>query len=70
MLWRQRPAMQGSDAGLVPGDVIVSLNGIPVHSIEELRGAMHEVTAGRPAVVQIERTGQFLYIERELEEHQ
>ena len=60
----------GADAGLVPGDVIVSLNGIPVHSIEELRGAMRKVTAGEPAVVQIERTGQFLYIERELEDHQ
>jgi serine protease Do len=60
----------GADAGLVPGDVIVSLNGMPVHSIEELRGAMREVTAGEPAVVQIERTGQFLYIERQLEEHQ
>jgi serine protease Do len=61
---------EASDTALVPGDVIVSLNGIPVHSMQELRGAIHEVMPGKPAVVQIERTGQYLYIERELEGRQ
>jgi|SRR5579871_3305853 len=55
-----------SDTALVPGDVIVSLNGMPVHSIQELRGAIRDAKAGQPWVVQIERSGQFLYLEREL----
>jgi S1-C subfamily serine protease len=50
------------------GDVIVSLNGMPIHNMQELRGAIHQVTGGKPAVVQIERSGRFLYIEREMEE--
>ena len=53
-------------AGPMPGDVIVSLNGAPVLGMQELRGAIHRL-AGKAAVLQIERTGRFLYIERELE---
>jgi serine protease Do len=63
-------ANEASGSALLSGDVIVSVNGIPVPSIPELRRAIHEVTAGRPLVVQIERAGQFLYLERELEEQQ
>ena len=59
---------EASDAALVPGDVIVSLNGMPIRSMQELRAAIHEMDGGNPAVVQIERSGQFLYIERELDE--
>ena len=59
---------EDSGTGLALGDVIVSLNGMPIHNIQELRGAIHEVTAGRPAVVQIERSGRYLYVERELEQ--
>ena len=58
---------EASDTALVPGDVIVSLNGMPVESMQNLRGAIREVTPGKPVVVQIERAGQFLYLERELE---
>ena len=57
-----------SGPGLATGDVIVSLNGMPIHNMQELRGAIREVAGGKPAVVQIERSGQFLYIEREIEE--
>jgi hypothetical protein len=41
---------------------------MPILSMQELRGALGELTGGKPAVVQIERHGQFLYIERELEQ--
>ena len=59
---------QPSGPGLAIGDVIVSLNGMPIQDIQELRGAIHEVTESKPAVVQIERSGHFLYIEREMEQ--
>jgi serine protease Do len=61
---------EASDTALVPGDVIVSLNGTAVHEIQDLREAIHRVAPGKPAVLQIERAGQFLYLERELEEQQ
>ena len=48
--------------------MIVSLNGMPIQDVQELRGAIHEVTDSKPAVVQIERSGHFLYIEREMEQ--
>ncbi len=64
------PGNDPSDAALLPGDVIVSLNDMPVGSVQELREAIHEVSADKPVVVQIERAGQFLYIERELQEEQ
>jgi len=53
---------------LAAGDVIVSLNDMPIDNMQELRGAIHEAAGGKPAVVQIERSGQFLYIEWEMEE--
>ena len=58
---------EDSGAGLAPGDVITSLNGTAVASMQDLRGAIQGLTAGKPAVVQIERNGLFLYMEREVE---
>jgi len=46
-----------SGAGLAIGDVIVSLNGVPIQDVQELRAAIHEVTDTKPAVIQIERSG-------------
>lgn len=57
-----------SGTGLAPGDVIASLNGMPILSMQALRGAVHELAGRNSAVLEIERNGQFLYIERELEE--
>jgi len=56
-----------SGGGFAPGDVIASLNGIPIPGMQEMRDAIHELTGDKPVVVQIERNGQFLYIEREME---
>jgi hypothetical protein len=36
--------------------------------MQELRGAIHELKGSKPAIVQIERQGQYVYIEREFEE--
>jgi len=57
-----------SGTDLAPGDIIASFNGKPLKSIQELRGKIHELSAGEVAVLQIERSGQFLYIERELDQ--
>ena len=57
-----------SGGGFAPGDVIVSLNGVPISRMQDLRGAIHELAGGKPVVVQIERNSQFLYIEQELEQ--
>lgn len=56
--------------GLTPGDVIASFNGKPIGSVQELRSAIHDLTRGNAAVVQIERNGEFHYIERDQFEEQ
>jgi hypothetical protein len=48
--------------------VIASLNGITILSMPDLRAAIHELKDGKPAVLQIERHGQFLYIEWDVEQ--
>jgi serine protease Do len=57
-----------SGTGLAPGDVIASLNGVPVLGMRELRRSLDELAGGKPAVVQIERRGRFLYFEPVLEQ--
>ena len=47
--------------------MIVSLNGTQILSMPELRDVVHGLTGRKPAVFEIERHGQFLYIEREVE---
>ena len=56
-----------SGTGLIPGDVVASLNGITILSVPDLRAAIHELKDGKPAVLQIERNGRFLYIEWDVE---
>jgi serine protease Do len=60
-------AADDSGTGLVPGDAVSSLNGVPIYSVQDLREAIHELPDGKPAVFEIERSGQFLYVERELD---
>ena len=57
-----------SGTGFAPGDVIASLNGVAILGMQDLRGGIHELAGGKPVVLQIERNGQFFYIERELEQ--
>jgi serine protease Do len=56
-----------SGTGLAPGDVVASLNGMPILNAQELRKAAREVMGRKPVVVQIERHGRFLYIELDFE---
>ena len=55
-------------AGLAPGDVIASLNGMPILNIPELRKAIREVIGRKPVVLRIERHGRYLYIEPDFED--
>ncbi|MEO8592065.1 MAG: trypsin-like peptidase domain-containing protein [Candidatus Solibacter sp.] len=57
---------EDSGTELAPGDVIAALNETPVLDMEGLRKALHELKGVKTAVLQIERRGQFIYIERDL----
>ncbi len=65
-------AARASDApysgdDLEPGDVIYSVNGTPVTSIDALRHALDGIPAGKPAVLQVERSGRLMFIAIEFE---
>jgi serine protease Do len=53
--------------GLLAGDVIYELNGVPVHTLEELRAGLETKKAGAPLALLIERAGQLRYVAFELE---
>jgi serine protease Do len=56
-----------SGTGLQPGDVIYSVNGNPVTTVEALRKKLDEYKSGDAVVTQIERSGRLLYVPIELE---
>ena len=56
------PAGPASEAGIQPGDVIVSVNRTKVADGDELKAALERTPAGRPALLLIERRGQPAYI--------
>lgn len=55
-------------AGLKEHDVILSLNGEPVQSVEELRRMIHEIPAGRVINLKISRNGQPMTVKVQLGE--
>jgi len=57
----------GHGAVLAPGDVIASLNGMPILNIQELREAARDAIGNKRVVMQIERHGRYLYIEPDFE---
>jgi S1-C subfamily serine protease len=56
------PAGPASEAGIEPGDVIVSVNRTKVADGDELKAALERAPAGRPALLLIERRGQPAYV--------
>ena len=56
-----------SDVPLVPGDVIRSLNTLPMTTLDRLRAALKAVTPGTPFVLQIQRDGKLVYVPITLE---
>ncbi len=49
-------------AGLRPGDVIYSVNGIPTRTLADLRTALGQVAADAPAILQVGRRGQLRFV--------
>jgi Do/DeqQ family serine protease len=60
------PAGPASEAGIEPGDVIISVNRTKVADGDELKAALDHTPASRPALLLIERKGQpaFIPLER------
>jgi serine protease Do len=54
-------------SGLMPGDVIHTVNRKGVTSLDELRSALRELKVGSAAVLQIERQGVFKFLQFEIE---
>jgi len=53
--------------GPQPGDVIHSLNGVPIQDLAELKRNLRQLKPGEPIVLQIERSGQLSYLVLETE---
>ena len=56
-----------SGTGLQPGDVIYSVNGVPMTTVEALKKKLDEFTPGAPLVLQIERSGRLMFVPIEME---
>jgi S1-C subfamily serine protease len=52
--------------GLKPGDVIYSLNRLPVSSLSDLKAALARYQTGDPVVMQVEREGKLRYVTLEM----
>lgn len=55
------------DGGLLPGDVIHSVNGMPVTALRELRATAARLRPGDPIVLQLERRSRLMYLSFEIE---
>ena len=56
-----------SGTGLQPGDVIYSVNGAPVGTVEALKKKVEEFKPGDSIAMQIERSGRLMFVSIELE---
>jgi serine protease Do len=53
---------ESADSGLIAGDTIYAINGVSVSSVAELRAAADAVLPHHPVVLQIERSGQIVFL--------
>lgn len=51
-----------TEAPLVSGDVIRTLNGTPMTSLEKLRSALQAVPRGAPIALQIQRDERLMFV--------
>jgi len=56
-----------SGTGLKPGDVIYSVNGAPMCTVEALKKKLDEIRPGDSIAMQIERSGRLMFVSIELE---
>jgi serine protease Do len=55
------------EIGFTAGDIIHSVNGIPIESVEALRNSLDSIKPGSPVAMQVERDGQLQFVEFEME---
>jgi S1-C subfamily serine protease len=55
------------ETGLQAGDVIHQLNTVSIDSTQTLRAAVDKLKSGDPAVLQIERDGELMFVSFEME---
>jgi S1-C subfamily serine protease len=55
------------DADLAVGDVIRSINGVPLTATSQLRSELERLNAGEPVVLEIEREGAYQFVSFEME---
>jgi serine protease Do len=55
------------DSGLLEGDVIHSLNRVPITSVDGLRAEFNKLKPGDPVAMQVERSGRLIYVTFEME---
>ena len=55
-------AIDARDGGFSAGDIITSVNRVPITGIDDLRTVIERLTSGDPAVVQLEREGELRYL--------
>jgi serine protease Do len=60
-------AFESVDAGLRPGDVIQSVNGVPIESVAQLKAAIDQLKRGDAVVLRIERALRFEFLAFEFE---
>jgi len=60
-------SLLGPDTGLKTGDVIHSLNGIPVDSVDALRARLNELQHNSPVALQVERDAKLQWVAFEME---
>jgi serine protease Do len=58
---------RGGHPSLVTGDVIHSLNGTPIDSLNRLRSGLDQLKPRSPAVLQIERDGKLMFVDFQLD---
>jgi serine protease Do len=63
----QAAGVNSVKTGLRTGDVIHSVNHMPIESVEQLNSTVAQLKPGAAAVLQIERQGQFQYLAFEME---
>jgi serine protease Do len=56
-----------ADASLAAGDVIHSINGVPVSNLESLRSALNRLKPNSPVVLQIEREERLMFVAFQLD---
>jgi S1-C subfamily serine protease len=62
-----RAAGAAGEVPLQPSDIIRSLNGTQVVTLQGLRDAMRGLTAGSPVTLQVQRDGRLMYVSFTLE---